>query len=73
MHCKWSSWTQWSICSKSCGSGSQERVRKAKNGSNKCMGRKRDRRSCNKHKCPASKFGKNVVYSSKSHEKRKKK
>ena len=22
---------------------------KAKNGSNKCMGRKRDRRSCNKH------------------------
>ena len=36
------------------------------------MGRKRDRRSCNKQKCPASKFGKNLVYSSKSHGKMKK-
>ena len=54
--CKWSTWGQWSKCSKSCGIGSQERIRAiattAKNGGNECVGRNKEINSCSKGACP---------------------
>ena len=53
--CKWGAWGQWKTCSKSCGNGSQERTRTkvayAKNGGKKCVGRNKEKISCNIHKC----------------------
>ena len=55
--CK-SSWGHWSHCSKSCGGGSQIRSRNilriAKYGGKKCNGSNKDKRVCNKRKCPGT-------------------
>ena len=50
MNCQWSSWSRWSSCSKTCGSGVNVRtrriVRHAKNGGSKCVGSKRATKYC---------------------------
>ena len=55
----WSSWAQWSSCSKTCGTGVQKRKRtvstKAKYGGKKCDGSNKATRSChNKRRCPGT-------------------
>ena len=56
VQCKWSVWTRWSKCSKSCGGGSQKRrrtiARTAKHGGKRCDGSNTARQSCNVKKCP---------------------
>ena len=60
VQCKWSVWTQWSKCSKSCGGGSQKRRRTigrtAKHGGKRCDGSNTARQSCNVKKCPGMIF-----------------
>ncbi|CBY14982.1 unnamed protein product, partial [Oikopleura dioica] len=46
---KYSSWTYWSTCSRSCGGGSQYRTRKCKAGY--CLGTLRQNKSCNRTPC----------------------
>ena len=50
MSCKLSSWSKWSGCSEKCGSGVKVRTRtiaaKAKYGGKKCVGAKRETKSC---------------------------
>ena len=54
--CKWSPWCQWSKCSKTCGTGSQERTRTiskpAKYEGEKCVGKSKETRVCNGGNCP---------------------
>ena len=56
MNCEWSSWGQWTSCSKECGVGSQERkrtiIRHAKNGGRKCIGSNLASKSCRVRFCP---------------------
>lgn len=47
---KWSKWSEWSECSKSCGDGLQSRRRICVDG-NKCTGKSREYRTCNKGPC----------------------
>ena len=58
MDCKWSAWGKWSLCSKSCGNGLQERNRtkatKAKHGGKECAGSNNERISCNNGNCPGT-------------------
>ena len=55
MSCKLSNWSKWSACTNKCGSGVQVRTRtiaaKAKYGGKKCVGAKRETKSC-KGNCP---------------------
>ena len=64
-NCAWSSWSKWSSCSKSCGKGWQKRSRSkltiAQNGGKECAGKNKDKRSCNKEKCPGIYY--NFTYS----------
>ena len=61
-----SAWSRWSSCTKSCGGGSQGRKRTvatiAKNGGKKCLGRKNEKRSCNKQKCICPQSTSNIVW-----------
>ncbi|KAJ7392163.1 hypothetical protein OS493_013535 [Desmophyllum pertusum] len=55
----WSSWTSWNTCDKSCGNGTQHRIRRCdsprpRNGGLPCQGNELDERRCNEKKCPAS-------------------
>lgn len=52
----WSFWYDWSECSKSCGGGTQTRIRKCNNpsptaGGADCVGSDSETRSCNTHQC----------------------
>ena len=58
-NCRWEAWGEWETCSKSCGYGSQIRTRS--NPSNivngekqRCLGKTKDKRACNKHNCDGS-------------------
>ena len=60
--CKWGNWAEWSICSKSCGSGMQNRKReketKEKHGGS-CEGDSKEDIVCNTQACPqACQWGK---------------
>ncbi|XP_022801546.1 uncharacterized protein LOC111339216 [Stylophora pistillata] len=53
----WSGWRRWSSCSRSCGGGTQRRVRTCtnpppRNGGSTCPGRNILVRSCNTNRCP---------------------
>lgn len=54
--CKWSSFGEWSSCSKTCGDGYQSRQRSklisAENGGRDCEGSSNDKQSCNLRNCP---------------------
>ncbi|XP_068759041.1 coadhesin-like [Montipora capricornis] len=53
----WSTWSEWNYCSKSCGSGFQQRLRNCtqptpRHGGKGCSGAGRKRRWCYLHPCP---------------------
>ncbi|PFX30360.1 hemicentin-1-like isoform X2 [Stylophora pistillata] len=53
----WSTWTDWTLCSKVCNGGEQTRSRECNNpapqhGGNDCLGDKRETRPCNLFACP---------------------
>jgi len=53
----WTTWTKYSVCSKSCGGGVSRRVRfctnpRPKNGGSYCSGSDMESRSCNPNACP---------------------
>ena len=58
VNCQWASWNSWQSCSKSCGLGTQKRIRSklvvAKNGGNECNGSNNETRSCNTNNCPGT-------------------
>ena len=54
--CIWGSWSEWSTCSKSCGGGTQLRVRRVANSETKggkCAGEPSEEQDCNTDICPA--------------------
>ena len=54
--CIWGSWSEWSTCSKSCGGGTQLRVRRVANSETKggkCVGEPSEEQDCNTDICPA--------------------
>ena len=60
VHGGWSSWSGWTSCTQSCGSGSQERSRTCTSpppryGGNYCLGNPREKQLCNKQSCPGKK------------------
>lgn len=60
VHGKWSEWEEWGACGKTCGKGTQSRVRQCDdpapaNDGLKCVGGERDTRECEVISCP-SKF-----------------
>ena len=63
--CKWSIWSGWKPCSKSCGDGVKERTRQvqthAQNGGSECQGLTSQTQSCNDIECP--RIGKYKKYS----------
>jgi len=56
--CKWSDWSAWGGCSKSCGGGSRQRNRriiiKTRNGGQDCPGSALDHQECNAEACPTT-------------------
>ena len=54
--CAWSSWSDWTSCSKACGRGVGERSRRvqtpAQNGGSQCQGVSTQTRICNEQNCP---------------------
>lgn len=57
----WASWTQWSLCSESCGGGLSSRRRKCSNPAPQnrgkpCAGDSVDYEACNKQPCPKGKL-----------------
>jgi hypothetical protein len=59
--CLWSEYTDWSLCSVSCGDGTRQRKRHiatpAKGGGNPCVGEKVETESCNTGPCTGFKLG----------------
>ena len=57
--CRWTSWSDWTSCSKTCGAGVREKSRQvqtpARNGGSQCLGSPKQIESCNDQDCP-SKF-----------------
>ena len=53
--CKWSPWTQWDLCTRSCGGGMQGRTRSIlvpeRNGGKRCDGEPAEMRNCNMQPC----------------------
>ena len=64
VNCLWSSWSDWSSCSKTCGGGVKERSKQVKtpaqNGGSQCQGSAKQTDSCNDQTC-LGKF-KNLLY-----------
>ena len=56
VHCKWSAFGEWSICSKTCGYGEQKRTRNVEiqnaHGGMGCSGPRDEMRLCKKRDCP---------------------
>ena len=53
--CKWSDWSQWDLCTKTCGGGMQARTRHIvipeRNGGKTCVGEPLEMRTCNMQAC----------------------
>ena len=56
INCLWSGFGQWSRCSVSCGTGTEQRKRmvlqQAKNGGEKCTGEAVETKPCKQPSCP---------------------
>ena len=57
----WSNWNKWTACSKTCGEGTQIRIRtcddpKPLHGGKQCEGAAQEARVCNTRKCPGMFF-----------------
>ena len=54
--CRWSSWSEWTQCTKTCGKGQRSKSRTiqrtAKNGGKDCVGNRRTTWQCQMKKCP---------------------
>ena len=53
--CEWNEWNNWSVCSKTCNTGSRTRSRTktdALHGGSECSGDKDENQSCNTDECP---------------------
>ena len=54
--CEWDDFSEWSVCTQSCGSGEQSRTRlkkiPAENGGIPCTGDEIETKSCNINSCP---------------------
>jgi len=53
--CTWNEWTEWNGCSKTCGGGSEARVRERTPGNaagKLCIGNSKDTRECGQNTCP---------------------
>ena len=58
MNGQWGSWSSYSLCTKSCGTGTQERFRECNNpppseNGNECIGSTEETRHCNSKSCPS--------------------
>ena len=55
VNCQWSAWSEWSSCSKSCGTGQKQKSRSimtnAKNGGQPCMGSNMQTEVCTIRPC----------------------
>ena len=53
--CKWGTWTNWDLCTRSCGGGMQGRTRAIlvpeRNGGKRCVGDPLEMRNCNMQPC----------------------
>ena len=53
--CQWSVWSQWDLCTRSCGGGMQGRTRSVlvpeRNGGKRCVGDPAEMRNCNMQPC----------------------
>ena len=67
-NCQWSSWGQWSSCSKTCGTGVSQRkrtiVKYAKHGGNRCGGSSTASQICNLKSCTCQASGTKKGYDS---------
>lgn len=57
IHGRYSQWGYWGLCSRTCGGGTQKRIRSCtnpppKNGGRECSGLASESRSCNTQRCP---------------------
>ena len=63
----WSDWTEWTSCSKSCGTGLRERSRSCTRpapsfGGKSCPGEARETHECNTHSCPGTKMDFLIIF-----------
>ena len=58
--CRWGAWGTWTECTKTCGGGTRQGVRKiereAKNGGVPCTGSTKRTVACNTQSCPGNKW-----------------
>ena len=60
--CEWSEWTPWSRCTKTCGGGTEQRVREKLPGLGSCAdGNSTDNRVCQNDACPLENDGESLV------------
>ena len=56
--CEWSDFSEWTQCTRECGTGWQSRKRTeetlAQNGGADCQGRAQEVQNCNTHRCPGT-------------------
>ena len=58
--CKWGTWTNWDLCTRSCGGGMQGRTRAIlvpeRNGGKRCVGDPLEMRNCNMQPCQSKRI-----------------
>ncbi|OZC10880.1 thrombospondin type 1 domain protein [Onchocerca flexuosa] len=50
---QWLSWSTWSFCSQTCGTGYRQRIRSCSDGKNQCLGASSEKKQCNLSACGA--------------------
>ena len=58
--CAWSDWSQWDLCTKTCGGGMQARTRTIeiveRNGGERCAGDPLEMQTCNMQPCQSKQY-----------------
>ena len=58
----WTQWSDWSACSKPCGTGHQLRTRQCNSTKIEyCTGEEQDARQCNNYSCEGNQFDTNTI------------